>query len=316
MIASETRVSDGGDAMAPGAQAPGQPVLRPLLPKQAYAAPDGRRLLTGAIVDTETTGLRHGHDKIVELGMVVFEYDAECGQVYRVLDTYNAFDDPGMPIPAATTAIHGITDEMVAGQAISTSHVENLLDGVAIVIAHNAAFDRPFLEERLPVFQALPWACSLAQVNWRHEGFVSMRLASIAAQLGFSYHAHRAGSDCLALLEALQQDLPVSGAKGFKHLLDAYTQSEYRIWARGAPFNRKDLLKERAYRWDPDERCWYKTMSQPGLPTELDWLKAHIYGSRAVELELDVVDARNRFSKRISRMRTGIWTPCGQCDIE
>jgi len=40
---------------------------------------------------------------------------------------------------------------MVAGQRIDDRAVNDLLDGVVVVIAHNADFDRRFLEKRLPV---------------------------------------------------------------------------------------------------------------------------------------------------------------------
>ena len=39
-----------------------------------------------------------------------------------------------------------------------------------LVIAHNAAFDRPFLERRLPIFAEKHWACSRFDVDWKASG--------------------------------------------------------------------------------------------------------------------------------------------------
>jgi DNA polymerase-3 subunit epsilon len=71
---------------------PNYRVLRRLLPCQAFAEPDGKPLLKGVIVDTETTRLNQDADKIIEIGIIVFEYDPETGQAYRVLDTYGCLE--------------------------------------------------------------------------------------------------------------------------------------------------------------------------------------------------------------------------------
>lgn len=277
-------------------------VIRRFVPRTVYAQPDGRPLMKGVVVDTETTGTSHGEDKVIELGMVAFEFDALTGQVYRVLDSYNAFDDPGMPIPPEATAVHGITDDMVAGQALDAGRIAQLLEGAAIVVAHNASFDRPFLEARLPQFEHVPWACSLTQLNWTAEGLGSHKLDYIAYQYGFFHEAHRAEADCLALLEILRRKLPASGITGLRRLLDEYQVKHYRIWARGSRFDTRDVLKQRLYRWDASEKCWHKTVEGPVLPAEVEWLKAAVYGGKSVTLDVEVFDAYCRFSKRTGRV--------------
>ncbi|HJV74721.1 MAG TPA: 3'-5' exonuclease [Noviherbaspirillum sp.] len=283
-------------------QHPDYRVIRRFAPRTVYVQPDGRPLRKGIVVDTETTGTSHDEDKVIELGMVAFEFDPQTGQVYRIVDSYNGFDDPGMPIPPESTAVHSITDDMVTGQALDAGRVAELLDGAAIVIAHNALFDRPFLEARLPQFANVPWACSLAQLNWSAEGLGSHKLDYIAYQFGFFYEAHRAEADCLALLEILRRQLPASGITGLKRLLDEYLMKNYRVWARGSRFDTKDLLKQHFYRWEADEKCWHKTVGEPVLSAEVEWLKAAVYGGRSVTLDVEVFDAYSRFSKRPGRV--------------
>jgi len=138
------------------------------------------------VVDTETTCTDSRADHIIELALVRFEYCLASGAVSRVTRVYSELEDPGEPIPPESTAIHGITDEMVQGRRIDDAQVAQLLDGAAVVIAHNAAFDRPFLERRLPVFAQQHWACSHAQVPWAEEGFSGSKLEYLGVSWGSS----------------------------------------------------------------------------------------------------------------------------------
>ena len=274
-------------------------VLRRLAPRSEYALPDGRPKVKGVIVDTETTGLDQATDKIIEIGLVAFEYDPETGQAFRILDTYASLEDPGMPIPEETTDVTGITDEMVAGKRIDDGKVEELLKDAVLVVAHNARFDRPFLEQRLPIFETLPWGCSFAQIDWRGEGVGSAKLDYIANQYGFFFDAHRADTDCLALLEILQRPLPKSSVIALKRLADRLQEKDWCVYALNSKFETKDLLKARSYQWNPERKTWHRTVSgTEAITGEVAWLKETIYGGRAVKLEFEVRDALSRYSKR------------------
>jgi DNA polymerase-3 subunit epsilon len=98
-------------------------VLRRLVPRTHFYDLPAAGLKRGVIVDTETTGVNAAHDEIIELGMVVFSYDANSGQVHRVLETISALEQPSKPIPPETTKVHGITDDMVRGKRIDDAKV-------------------------------------------------------------------------------------------------------------------------------------------------------------------------------------------------
>jgi DNA polymerase-3 subunit epsilon len=274
-------------------------VLRRLAPRASFAEPDGKPLLKGVIVDTETTGLNQDADKIMELGLVVFEYDPDTGQAYRVLDSFSALEDPGISITAEITEITGITNEMVAGQRIDDARVADLVAGASIVIAHNSKFDRPFLEDRFSVFEGLPWGCSFAQVDWDGEGLGARKLDYIAFQFGFFFDAHRAEADCIALLNILQQELPKSKVKVLKSMLDQLPQKDWTVYALNSAFDTKDLLKARSYYWDAGRKTWHRTVTgTEAVTSEVAWLKESIYNGRSVKLEFEVRDALVRYSKR------------------
>lgn len=279
-------------------------VIRRLPVRTNYAQPDGRPLLRGVVVDTETTGLTFGTDKVIELAMVVFEFDPQTGEVFRILETYDGLEDPGRPIPPESTAVHGITDAMVAGHRFDDTRVADLLTEGAIVVAHNAGFDRPFLEERLPIFRNVPWACSFAQVDWAGEQIASAKLEYIAYVSGFFFDAHRAELDCRATLEVLQTPLPVSGERPLRRLFKTLDEKDWRVYAVDSPFESKDMLKERAYRWDAPGKVWHRTLGEAAMREEIQWLKENVYKRPKVNLRFESFDARTRFSRRPGQRAT------------
>lgn len=277
-------------------------VLRRLTPRDDFGTRPGGALLKGAIVDTETTGTDPSTDRIIELCVLIFEYSAETGEVAWVSDVYDALEDPGMAIPPQSTAIHGITDEMVAGEQIDDEAVEGLLDGVSWVIAHNAAFDRPLLERRLPVFARLNWLCSMKEVPWGELGFPGTKLEYLATERGFFYEGHRSEIDCRALLEVLRLPLPGKQTSPWQLLLAAGPRRSYKLWALGAPFETKELLKARGYRWDGERRTWYKMLDHDEAAAEAQWLRESIYGGRSHKVEVEVLEASTRYSNRRGRV--------------
>ncbi len=275
-------------------------VLRRLVPRLHFeaAVPAGEvaRLL---ILDTETTGLNHARDKIMELALLRVDVDRATGQPVGPVLVYDGLEDPGQPIPAEVQAITGIDDGMVRGQQLDTARIAELLDGVDLVVAHNAGFDRPFVEARLPAFAAKAWACSFADIDWKGEGRGSSKLESLALGLGLFYDAHRAEMDCHALLAVLQADLPVARVTGLARLLASAPTLRYRLQATGAPFEAKDALKDRGYRWDAVQKVWQTRLHDAALlEAELAWLKAEIYGQRAARVQVETLDALVRYASR------------------
>ena len=280
-------------------------VIRRILPRASFYEDGGQTLSRGVVIDTETTGINPDKDAIIELGMVLFEYDHQTGRAYRVLASFDQLEDPGFPVPPESTVVHGITDEMVAGQRIDDEGVAAFLEGVTLVVAHNSKFDRVFLEKRLPIFESLPWGCSLAQVDWSGEGIGSAKLDYIAYQYGFFYEAHRAEGDCFALLEILQQPLPKSGELVLSAILSSLALKSYQIYATGSPFETKDILKARGYRWDGDKKCWHLTLTgDDAIKAEVAWLKSSVYGGWKARVEIEVHNCMTRFSNRAGNRAT------------
>jgi DNA polymerase III epsilon subunit family exonuclease len=90
-------------------------------------------------IDTETTGLGW-YERLVELGAVRFRGG-------EVVARWRTLVDPRRLIPARVSAIHGITDDLVAGAPDARAallELQRFCEG-AVLLAHNAVFDRDIL---------------------------------------------------------------------------------------------------------------------------------------------------------------------------
>ena len=276
-------------------------VLRRLVPRQLYSPVIGQDVRTAVLLDTETTGLDTQRDEIIELGMVKFDYQPD-GRVVGVRKVFSAVNEPGVPISAEITALTGIDDAMVAGHRINEAAVNAFVDDAAIVIAHNSGFDRKFAERYWPVFEMKPWACSATELEWRKHGFAGAQLGYLLNGAGFFHAAHRAVDDCHALLEILDFTLPTTGAPALALLLETARKPTVRVWAEQSPFELKDALKKRGYRWndgsDGRPKSWHVDVCETALQDEIAFLRAEIY-LRDVEPRTQSLTAFTRFSARI-----------------
>ena len=215
---------------------------------------------------------------------------------------FSAFNEASEPIPPEMTALTGITDEMVAGHRIDEVAVMAFVEDAVIVSAHNSGFDRKFAERYWPVFEQKAWACSAMEIDWRKHGFAGAQLAYLLNGAGFFHQAHRAVDDCHALLEILAYELPTTGAPALALLLETARKKTVRVWAEQSPFELKDSLKRRGYRWsdgsDGRPRSWYVDLCETAVDDEIAFLKAEIY-LRNFEPRLQTLTAFSGFSARI-----------------
>ncbi len=277
-------------------------VLRRLKPHKQFNQPDGSDTKLAIFLDLETTGLDPEHDEIIELAMVPFRYSND-GRIFEVHEAFDELREPGCgTIPEEITRITGITDEMVRGKSINADRVAEIAAPAALIIAHNANFDRKFAERAFENFATKAWACSMTQVPWKEERLEGAKLEYLAMKSGFFYDAHRAEIDCQAGIELLSRTLPQSGRLTLQVLLDEARKSTCRVWAEGAPYDFKDVLKARGYRWndgsDARPKSWYRDVIEGDLEEELLFLRKEIY-QREVDIPVVKITAFDRFSKRV-----------------
>lgn len=282
-------------------RSPDYRILRRLVVRPTYTPTAGQEVRTGILLDTETTGLDHAKDEIIELGMVKFDYTPD-GRIVGVRDTFSAFNEPSAPISAEVTALTGITDEMVAGHKFDNATVAAFVESGVITIAHNSGFDRKFAERYWPVFEHKAWGCSMSEIDWRKHGFAGAQLGYLLNGAGYFHQAHRAVDDCHALLEVLAFELPTTGSPALALLLDTARRPTLRIWAEQTAFEIKDTLKRRGYRWndgsDGRPKSWFRDVDETALDDEIAFLRTEIY-MEDVEPTVQRLTAFTRFSSRI-----------------
>ena len=235
-------------------------------------------------VDCETTGLSFEHDQAIEVAMLPFTYTAD-GRIAEVLhhEAQVYLQDPGRPLDPQITALTGLTDDDVRGQHIDVETATALIARSNLIVAHNAQFDRPFVERALPAMRTLPWACSMREVPWTANGCPSAALHCLACQYGvFARDRHRALADCEVGVWLLSQHLPGSERRVLAVLRENARKKTVRLWAASAHFERKDELKARGYRWMPEwshgiARAWWTEVAPEKVEAELDWLRDTIY---------------------------------------
>lgn len=112
------------------------------------------------VLDTETTGLSvRNNGRVIEIGAVA----VENGQITAELAT---LINSGTPISYGAYRVHGISEQMLAGRPIPQDVWPWFLEfaGNSPLVAHNAAFDRTFINHELHLLGmslANPWHCTV-----------------------------------------------------------------------------------------------------------------------------------------------------------
>lgn len=182
------------------------------------------------VFDLETTGLDVARDSIVSIGGLRMH----GATMYRGA-TIDRLVNPGRPIPPHATAVHGITDDMVAA-AGSFDAVWKELDGLmrgTVLVGHNVGFDIAHLA-RAATEAGIDWTppaylCTYLLVGALLPALPSLSLDAVASEFGVPVRGrHTALGDCLATGAVLARLLPRLDEAGVRTLGDAINFSSRR----------------------------------------------------------------------------------------
>jgi DNA polymerase-3 subunit epsilon len=150
----------------------------------------------------------------------------------------------------------------------------------------------------------LPWACTVSQIDWNQERISSRSLEYLLYKCGgYFINAHRALDDAEGVLGLLLGNFPFTETPVFKTLLEKSDEMTSKISAIGAPFDKKDILKQRGYRWfdgaNNGGKGWWTNVPKHLEQDELSYLAKEIYpGGNTESVVVSRIDAYARFSVR------------------
>lgn len=256
-------------------------VFTPGYANQQWINENASLVRTGIVLDVETTGLNYKEDKIIELGLRQFQFHRLSGEILSVGESYSGFEDPQIPLSDEIKKLTGITDDMLKDKVIDWPLIEKMFYDAHIIIAHNAAFDRPFIDLKVSRSTEKIWACSLKQIDWKQKGFTIHKLEILGIMHGFFIeNAHRALNDVDALLYLISLCDETTQSPYFKELLESARRSTFLVKANNAPFDSKDLLKRKGYTWNSQDKCWFRTVYKDDIDSEILWLEKEVYKGR------------------------------------
>ncbi len=181
--------------------------------------------------DTETTGIRTDKDRIVEIAA----YDPLNDTSFEMLV------NPGCPIPPEASAIHHISDAMVADKPsfaeVATAFV-SYCSGEVVLIAHNNdSFDLPMLKNEFSrhavtfpewkFFDTLKWARRYRPDLPRHSLQFLRETYGITAN-----NAHRALDDVMVLHKVFSQMIDDLSIDDVLNLLNKPRDMQHMPWGK------------------------------------------------------------------------------------
>jgi DNA polymerase-3 subunit epsilon len=263
------------------------------------------KIFKTAFIDLETTGLEPRKNEIIEIGTLIVSYTKADG--FIAIDYQNnQLQQPNIPISEEITKITGITNEDVKDKKIDWTLLKQKLADIDLIICHNAYFDRNFMELQTTqdfsdLIKSKAFACSSAGVDWKLLGYESAKLEYLNFKMGYFYEGHRALIDCFATLNIF-----TANPKAFLELRQKANEKEYLICATNANFNKKDILKQRGYKWSNGEenlpKSWWTIVPEKDYKEEMSFLKSEVYYKADLKLPTNVITANQRYSYRSQKV--------------
>lgn len=212
------------------------------------------------IVDTETTGLINAEPapKLLEVAACLYHVESKA-ELATVQFLLYADSNPASEINGIKEeSLAAVSPEIPGMDSLSKSvmsSAQSLWDSADFIVAHNASFDRHFLDPVFGVKSPKTWRCSLRHITFP-KAKKAKALGYMAVDHGiFPFGAHRALND-VTVLTALLKTVP-----DLAEQLARDPVENFRFEARDLPFSLNTEAKDRGFRWDSKSRVWYRNMT-------------------------------------------------------
>lgn len=215
-------------------------------------------------IDLETTGLSPLVDRIIEIAA----FKVTKFGVTR----FETLVNPEISIPAYTTAIHNITDEMVLNSPRLIEVLNELKDflGELPIVAHNAKFDLGFIvmglqREKIKLSSALIY-CSCKMSRITHQEMPNHKLGTLVKELKIPLVNHHRALD------------------------DAY--ASLMVFIRGLERIKPENLQSHGFLFSLDQ---FDELKTENLPLHLEELNKLVKESAVIEIQYSGGNHKNKF---------------------
>ena len=207
---------------------------------------------TVTFLDTETDSLDPTTGRIVEVAAVHWSVQSAC-----VLSAFSLLVQA--PSNSASSVNRIPTAALRYGVPLpdAINVLQSLVNRSGIAIAHNAQFDRSFIEAACPTFSA-KWICSLTDLTFPVPSSSQSLIAIALAHDVGVVQAHRALADCFLLARLFERvtelgyDVPLMLAQGLRPKVEVQALVSYED---------RDQAKSRKFRWNEDgTKRWLRRM--------------------------------------------------------
>ena len=195
----------------------------------------------------------------------------------RAFSSLTQAEDNSIKITPKLQELHGISQKALDRNGVPHAGIlnfifQNYVSKSDHICAHNAPFDKAFVDAELVRSALEPWA-----MNWLDsrtdlpfsDNIQSRSLKYLACEHGFLYDAHSALNDVLAMAKIFcQYDHNKTAELVTSPYAHLYHQSSFEDKALQAK------LKEVGFHWDRQKKLWKKTLRSNQLEEELKRLTA------------------------------------------
>lgn len=234
-----------------------------------------------------TTSLNKNMGDLLRINLKLC-YINKDGKFSKARKVVSFFEDPKRELTNEESRFLDFSIEDKANSSIDWNLISGLFEKADLIVAHNAAFVKPWIEKYISQSSTL-WACSMDQVDWAEKDFPSRSLSVLSVFSGFFYNFQDSSTALEAVTHVLDKNVATSS------LIAKARTPDLQVFAANAPRELNHLLKERRYRWNPDLGCWWLGLKDPAHgDNESAWLVENLPGT---EPQIFEIDPKFRFSE-------------------
>lgn len=207
------------------------------------------------IIDTETTGLDPSKGKVLEVAAVL--YNIPTRSILAQLSTLcQAIDNPAYEINRIE--VESLKRIPANIEFSGLNLIAEMMNNAEAIIAHNAEFDKKWIETIPALYSSAvskKWICTRKDVVWPVRKGIPLNLIHICVDLGVPVvSAHRALSDCLLLVSALEciEDIEFFLDKSGKGRITYHANVSY---------ENRQIVKEAGFSWDNEKKVWFAKLT-------------------------------------------------------